>query len=67
MYNPTSFSNAFKISVRFGHMQELLGEAFFAAIAALLLQKITKPSSSGNREKRQLLRTRYLGLAGFAH
>ncbi|OJJ14004.1 hypothetical protein BKI52_44875 [marine bacterium AO1-C] len=30
------FSNVFKISVRFGHIHELLIKAFFAAIAALL-------------------------------
>ena len=44
-------SNAFKISVRFGHMHELLGEAFFAPIAGLRAIKITKSSGSGSREK----------------
>ena len=34
-------SNAFKISVRFGHMHELLDEAFFAPIAGLRAIKPT--------------------------
>ena len=54
-HHNNNFSNTFKIGVRFGHMHELLGEAFFAPIAGLRAIKITKSSSSGSREKQTVI------------